>query len=147
MFFTIFLYGGPFNEEFGWRGFALERFQGKWSALISSIYLGIIWGFWHLPLFFIIGSSQEGQPFLLFVIMTSLLSILFTLIYNNTDGNILAAMLFHTMFNLTYAIIPFTEIVLGIIFFGILLIITDLLIIFFFGAYELNRKNRQLIIR
>ncbi len=141
LFFTIFLYGGPFNEEFGWRGYALERFQEKWSSLNSSIILGIIWGFWHLPLFFMMGSSQEGQPFILFLMMTTLLSILFTWIYNNTKGNIFAVMLFHCIFNFTHNIIPFSYSILGILSFGIILSITTMIIIIYFKAETLTREK------
>jgi membrane protease YdiL (CAAX protease family) len=32
---------GPFSEEFGWRGFALDRLLARWSALPSSLILGV----------------------------------------------------------------------------------------------------------
>ncbi|UCD01445.1 MAG: hypothetical protein JSV23_11310, partial [Promethearchaeota archaeon] len=51
--FTFFL-GGPFQEEFGWRGYALDQLQLKWTALESSITVGGIWSMWHFPLFFIV---------------------------------------------------------------------------------------------
>ena len=50
--FVIFiLLFGPVPEELGWRGYALDRLQSRWSALNSSLILGIIWPAWHLPLF------------------------------------------------------------------------------------------------
>jgi membrane protease YdiL (CAAX protease family) len=44
------LFFGPVPEELGWRGYALDRLQARWSALLSSLILGIIWAVWHLPL-------------------------------------------------------------------------------------------------
>ena len=33
---------GPLSEELGWRGYALERLQTKWNALVSSIVVGTL---------------------------------------------------------------------------------------------------------
>ncbi len=41
-----------FREEFGWRGYAIERLQSRQNALVTSVIIGIAWGIWHLPLFF-----------------------------------------------------------------------------------------------
>ncbi|MEJ2252748.1 MAG: lysostaphin resistance A-like protein, partial [Candidatus Lokiarchaeota archaeon] len=44
---------GPLSEEPGWRGFALPRLESRFTALTSSIILGLIWAFWHLPMYFV----------------------------------------------------------------------------------------------
>jgi membrane protease YdiL (CAAX protease family) len=51
-FALAIFFAGPFPEEFGWRGYALDRLQAKWNALTSSLILGAVWALWHLPLFF-----------------------------------------------------------------------------------------------
>ncbi|HKY99580.1 MAG TPA: type II CAAX endopeptidase family protein [Rhabdochlamydiaceae bacterium] len=106
-FVYILLLGGPLQEEFGWRGYALERFQEKWNALVSSIVVGLVWGAWHLPLFFM--PRQEfyyQRPIWGLMLSVTLTSFLFTWLYNNTRGSILAALLFHTMFNLSHYLFP-----------------------------------------
>lgn len=40
---------GSTFEELGWRGIALPALQKCYSALISSLILGLAWGIWHLP--------------------------------------------------------------------------------------------------
>jgi membrane protease YdiL (CAAX protease family) len=50
---VIFLIIGVIAEEFGWRSYVLDSLQSKYNALISSIIIGLFWGIWHLPLFFI----------------------------------------------------------------------------------------------
>ncbi|MCW1296499.1 MAG: CPBP family intramembrane metalloprotease [Candidatus Parvarchaeota archaeon] len=106
-FLYILFLGGPVAEEFGWRGYALDRLQARYNALVSSVLLGIIWGLWHIPLFFM--KNQEmyrNVPILGFILGTVFLSIFFTWIYNNTNKSILAVLLFHTMGNLSHFIFP-----------------------------------------
>ena len=49
---------GPLSEEIGWRGYALERLQTHWNMLTSSLIVGVFWGFWHLPLFMMVGTQE-----------------------------------------------------------------------------------------
>ena len=92
---------GPLQEEFGWRGYALPRLQLRFNALVSSMILGIVWWLWHLPLVFIPGRFMVDNLLLFGMLMIEivLISILFTWIYNNTGGSVLAALLFHTSMN------------------------------------------------
>jgi membrane protease YdiL (CAAX protease family) len=108
---SIFLIG-PL-EEFGWRGYVLDRLQERWNALVSSLILGIVWSLWHLPLFFIKDAYQynlgAGSPsFWLFMIGIIPLTVLFTWIFNNTRRSTLAAMLFHFMVNFTGELVALT---------------------------------------
>lgn len=96
----------PFIEELGWRGYLLERFQEKRSALTASLIIGLAWALWHLPLFFIGGTYQASlgigtQAFWLFMLGIVPLSFVFTWVYNNTQRSILAAFLLHAMVNFT----------------------------------------------
>ena len=94
---------GPLSEEIGWRGYALERLQTRWNALISSLIIGLVWALWHLPLFLMVGTSQHelGLSFLGFLIGIMANSIFYTLLYNNTKHSLWSAILFHWLF--TYA--------------------------------------------
>jgi len=47
------------QEELGWRGFALPRRQQHRNAFDASILLGLAWGLWHLPLYFVLGTGQS----------------------------------------------------------------------------------------
>ncbi len=100
-FFVILFTAGPLQEEFGWRGYALPRLQSRFNALLSSVILGILWWLWHLPLVFIPGRFMTDN-LLLFAFLSVeivLTSILFTWIYNNTGGSVLACMLLHAAMN------------------------------------------------
>jgi hypothetical protein len=94
---------GPISEELGWRGYLLYKLQSKWTALTSSVFIGVVWAFWHLPLFFLVGTSQHELhlPFVGFLAGTVAISVIFTWINNNTDDSIWAAILLHWLY--TYA--------------------------------------------
>jgi hypothetical protein len=97
------------GEEFGWRGYALDRLQGRFNAIISSIVLGVIWWAWHIPALGFQSSTLGTQPVNVWVFLVIILefAVLLTWIYNNTKGSILAVILFHAMFNMAaYATIP-----------------------------------------
>jgi len=101
-FLILFLLNGT-AEEFGWRGYALEKLQRNYSAVVSSLILGFIWWLWHIPLFFV---GYYGEvPVWLYLIQIVIYAILFTWIYNNTNGSVFATMIFHAMANLTVAYI------------------------------------------
>ena len=102
LFWLVF---GPVPEEPGWRGYALDGLQARWSALSASLILGTVWALWHLPLYFIEGTWQAEavglgtQRFWLQMLQMPVESILITWIYNNTSGSTLAAILFHFVIN------------------------------------------------
>ncbi|MBL8061785.1 MAG: CPBP family intramembrane metalloprotease [Anaerolineales bacterium] len=110
LFATLF----PFIEELGWRGYLLDRLQEKYSALVSSLILGILWSLWHLPTFFIRDSYQAslgiGTPaFWWFFAGIVPLTFVFTWIYNNTNRSTLAVILFHAMVNFTGELFTLSE--------------------------------------
>ena len=108
-FLALFFLGGSFQEEFGWRGYALPRLLSLWNPLIASLFLGVIWGFWHLPLFYISGVSQSFMPFGIFVLLATMFSVLFTWFFLRTNRNLFSALLFHTAINTSLSLFPPVE--------------------------------------
>jgi len=127
-------------EEFGWRGYALEKLKCGYSAVVSSLILGFIWWLWHIPLFFV-GFYGE-LPVWLYLIQMVIYAILFTWIYNNTNGSVFATMIFHAMANLTVGyIFPVSQFGLSLpIFFGsIMMLLFTSLIVVIWGPKRLAR--------
>jgi len=92
-------------EELGWRGYMLDRLQARWKPLAASLVLGICHAFWHLPLFFIVGTNQSryfsGIDFTLFIVFVLAGSIYSTWCYNDNRRSMLAVILLHTIANLS----------------------------------------------
>ena len=62
VFAYVLVLGGPLGEEIGWRGYALDRLQPRFTPMLASVLLGVAWGVWHLPLFFSDGAVQQQIP-------------------------------------------------------------------------------------
>lgn len=142
-FALVFFLAGPFQEEFGWRGYALDRLQLRFNALTSSIILGMIWGIWHLPSFFIIGTNQENQPFYPFFFSVIVLSVLFTWIYNSSNRSILTTMIFHATINGSNYIFRLDQTSLGFWFYRVLLNLAVVYIILKFGPKDLSYTPKK----
>jgi membrane protease YdiL (CAAX protease family) len=93
---------GPLGEELGWRGFALPRLLVGRSALSASVILGLIWGIWHLPAFFIAGLPQNQLSIPAFLLGGTALSVLMTWVFQHTQGSVLLAILIHWLINEVY---------------------------------------------
>ena len=91
-------------EELGWRGYMLDRLQLLWSPLTASLVLGMFHAFWHLPIFWVVGTNQSrwgfGPDFLVFIVFGLASSIYATWCYNDNRRSILAVILLHTTGNL-----------------------------------------------
>jgi uncharacterized protein len=98
-FVLVLLIGGPLDEEFGWRGYALPRLQIQYGPFRASLILGTLWAIWHLPLFFLPGTANSLLPFWLFLLQCLALTLVFTWLYNSAAGSVLLTMLFHTSIN------------------------------------------------
>jgi len=79
------------GEELGWRGYALPALIDRFSPLRASLVLGVVWGLWHLPTFYLVGTPQYQHPVFAFLIMTTAYSILLTWIFLHTPGSVLIA--------------------------------------------------------
>jgi len=144
-FVYLFLLGGPLQEEFGWRGYALDKLQSRYTALTSSLLLGFIWATWHMPLNFTTGIGDQYSLVISTIIGSivslMLLSVFFTWIFNNTGKSILAAMLFHASMNLsTFKLFPVFESEAALPFYTLFILLGVCIVVGVWGRKELVRR-------
>lgn len=151
MFIMLTIAAG-IGEEFGWRGFLLPRLQTRHNALVSALIVGVIWAIWHIPLFFIKGTSQYDQalqggllPAILaysaFVIVSS---IQFTWVFNNTKGSVLLAAVMHGAMNTWGGYIDvYRGHFGGILTYAAVSVLVSIIIVLVAGATNLSRTNKR----
>lgn len=105
-FGLVFLVGGPLGEEFGWRGYALPVMQERLGWRSASLALGIIWGVWHLPLFFVAGSSQNQGSIAAFFVLIVATSVFYAWLFTRTRWSVLPALVLHTASNSWPFVVP-----------------------------------------
>lgn len=128
-FLSAIFFGGI--EEFGWRGVLLPELLKKHGYIFSTVTVGIIWGVWHLPLFYILGTTQYEMFFPIFLFLSIGLSAIFTWLYVKTNS-IFLCVIFHASFNATVGIglfIPNNQIVAYLTYTIMLMLIGLLLVV------------------
>ena len=96
---------GPLPEELGWRGWLLPRLQSRMSPLQASLVIGVVWTFWHTPMFWFPGAAipsflaPSAAAVTLYLAQIVGEAILFTVLFNRSHGSVLLAIVFHTAFN------------------------------------------------
>ncbi len=138
--------GSAMGEEIGWRGYALPRLQARRSALSASLILGVIWAFFHLPLFFTGQAFRSPSILAPFVISGIALSVILTWVYNSTGGSLLLVVLLHATANLpltlfleplgSRAMVPF------LLYVG-LMVVAAIVVVIVAGPAHLSRKHRK----
>jgi membrane protease YdiL (CAAX protease family) len=64
-----------FGEEFAWRGYAQPRLIRQFGTIAGLLALGIIWGVWHTPIYYVMHVYPD-HPFLGPFVMTPIDNIL-----------------------------------------------------------------------
>ena len=93
---AVFIYGG--EEELGWRGIMQPILEKKLPFPIATVITGTVWGIWHIPLWFVEGSSQQNIAFPFFLVLSILLSFFLAALYKRTQC-VFACNVFHGLIN------------------------------------------------
>jgi uncharacterized protein len=102
-FLARFFMGGGLGEELGWRGFMLPTLQARWGVVKATLAVGICWGIWHWPAFFM-DPEKSGAfpdvlvPMFLFTLLSVVYAFIFTYLYNGS-GSLLLVVAMHATLN------------------------------------------------
>lgn len=85
-------------EEIGWTGYAFPKMCQDRSTLAASVWLGLLWGIWHLPVIDFLGTATPHGSYLLpyFFAFTAVMTAMRALIgwmYINTKSLPLAQLM------------------------------------------------------
>ncbi|MFH1347935.1 MAG: CPBP family intramembrane glutamic endopeptidase [Candidatus Margulisiibacteriota bacterium] len=101
-----------FGEEYGWRGYLLPTLTEQHGKIRAVIIVGIVWGLWHVPSYYIAYSSMNiGNPILLTLIGVAVgvvASFPYAYCFYLARGNILPCVLIHSVYDVTAAKIFFS---------------------------------------
>ena len=120
LFYFLFwgIISGPFSEEFGWRGFLTDRLFNKKKLFPMSLFIGFMWGVWHLPLYFYPAQIQHDwymiNPVLglSFIVSCMSAALVYTTVYVIANRKVFPIFFLHMFKNiiLTGAMIyPFSD--------------------------------------
>lgn len=94
-------------EEAGWMYVLQPELDKKYGFVLASVFVGVIWVFWHIPLFFIPGTNHcEGLiNFWMFQVQVMSFSFFRGAVYKiSGKGCVFVFLLFHAMFNAAFPI-------------------------------------------
>ena len=93
---SAIVFGGL--EEVGWRGMLQRHLKPRLTLIKTAAIIGVIWGVWHTPLFFVDGGPQEGYAYVPYIMSALFFSGFITYLYARTRS-ILLVVLFHAGIN------------------------------------------------
>lgn len=121
----LMLLGGGM-EETGWRWILQPEFEKIFPFIPSVILTSVIWTLWHIPLFFIEGSSQSRVSFLPFFLLIIGMSFAQAVLFK-LSKNVWISILLHCSFNAFQMSIVVEETLITSIIIAIILIFGSLI--------------------
>ncbi len=125
----------PALEEMGWRGYGVDSLRSRFNLFSTSLWFGLLWALWHLPMFFV---RHYYQNELLsnwvytanFWVSIFPVAIIINWLYYRNNRSIIACFLFHLSVDLAseiFQVEQFTKCIgtVVLILIAVLIVIAD----------------------
>lgn len=130
----LMLIGGGL-EEAGWRMILQPELEKKYSFIVSTLIVSVIWWLWHLPLFFMHGTSQFGANFFFFGI--SILTSSFALAtIKKVTGSVFLCIFAHSLNNALCSIFLFKGTLISYCVTAVVIIATSFVVVRLLGKKQ-----------
>lgn len=106
IYWVLMIFFGGGQEEIGWRGYIMPYLESRYGLWYGNTILGVIWAFWHFPLWYIPDSFQVFMPFPAFVLGCIGLSFFFSWVVKASNYKPLSALVVHGTFNAFMPVFP-----------------------------------------
>lgn len=102
-------------EELGWRGYAFDSLESRYTYLTASLIFGVLWSLWHFPLIFVNNSYQYeifheniwfGVNFFVGIVPLGIIISWFCI---KNGKSVIAAILFHFVINISQEMLDMTQ--------------------------------------
>lgn len=102
-------------EELGWRGYAFDSLQSRYTYFKASLIFSILWSLWHFPLIFVNNSYQYeifhqniwfGVNFFISIIP---MGVIISWMCIKNGKSVMAAIFFHFVINLSQELLAITQ--------------------------------------
>jgi uncharacterized protein len=104
LFLFLIFFVAAVCEEAGWQGYGYPALRNHFSVLPAAAVLGALWGLWHIIPF--VQQGRSGKWVLWQCLCAVAMRIIIVWLFENTGKSILIAVLFHMMFNVSWALFP-----------------------------------------
>lgn len=100
-----YILGIALVEETTWMKFCVTRLQAKYTAFISCVLTGILWGLWYLPMLLLHEGVPDGVPWYMFLLSMVGLTLLLGWVYNMTRSGLIL-LIMQVVSNIAFFVMP-----------------------------------------